>query len=97
MSELTKCSKCNGELRKGELIVNVQTPTRGLRNLSPTMGGIPTMNLPFDSELSIEGVLWREQTGKEKGWLIKQKEQKTLSLTGKRCLDCGHIELYVKE
>jgi hypothetical protein len=97
MAELTNCPKCNGEMRTGEIIVNLKTPTQGLRNLSPMMGGNPMMQLPFDSASSIEDVSWREYTGKEKGWLIKQREQKTLSLKGRRCLTCGYVELYVKE
>ena len=97
MSELTKCPKCDGIMRKGEILVNVKAPSRGLRTLSPMMGEYSTMGLPFESGNSIEGLLWQEYTGEEKGWLIKQKEQKTLSLKGKRCLECGYVELYVKE
>jgi predicted nucleic-acid-binding Zn-ribbon protein len=97
MSELTKCPKCYGEMRKGEIFVNVKVPSRELMNISPLMGGYPTIGLPSQPGVSVERVLWQEYTGEEKGWLIKQKEQKTLSLKGKRCLECGYVELYVKE
>jgi len=97
MSELTKCPKCYGNMRKGEILVNVNAPSGGLMNLSPMMGGYSTMGLPSQPKLSVERVLWQEYTGEETGWLIKQKEQKTLSLKGKRCLECGYVELYVKE
>lgn len=96
MSELTKCPKCDGEMRKGEILVNVKSPPGGLGNLSPMMASYSTMGLPFEGGRSNEGLLWKEYTGEEKGWLIKQKEQKTLSLNGKRCVECGYVELYVK-
>ncbi len=97
MSELTKCLKCSGKMRNGKILVNVKAPSGGLRNLSPMMGGFSSMGSPFESGLSVEGLLWQEYTGEETGWLIKQKKQKTLSLKGKRCLNCGYVELYVKE
>jgi predicted nucleic-acid-binding Zn-ribbon protein len=97
MSEQTKCPKCDGEMRKGEILVNVKAPSGGLRNLSPMMGGYSAMGLPFEPGNSTEGVLWQEYTGEKKGWLIKQKEVKTLSLKGKRCLECGYVELFVTE
>ena len=97
MSEPIKCPKCYGKMRNGKILVNVKSASGGLRNLSPMMGGFSTMGSPFESGLSVEGLLWQEHTGKKKGWLIKEKEQKTLSLKGKRCLECGYVELYVKE
>ncbi|MHA2313701.1 MAG: hypothetical protein ACXACF_00200 [Candidatus Hermodarchaeia archaeon] len=97
MANLIKCPKCNGEMRNGEILVDVRAPPGGLRNLSPMMGGYSTMSLPFEAGTSTEGVKWQEYTGEEKGWLIKQKEVKTLSLKGRRCLGCGYVELFVEE
>jgi len=97
MSEQTICPKCDGKMRKGEIFVNVKASSGGLRNLSPMMGGYSAMGLPFEPRNAIEGLLWQEYTGEKKGWLIKQKEVKTLSPKGKRCLECGYVELYVME
>lgn len=96
MSKTTKCPKCGGEMREGEIYVDVTTLSGGL-GASPIMGPYSTMGIPAGTEVSVEGPLWREYTGKEKGWLIKEKERKTLSIRGKRCLECGYVELYVKE
>jgi predicted nucleic-acid-binding Zn-ribbon protein len=40
---------------------------------------------------------WKEKTGKQKGWIIKKEETKKMTVQGRRCIECGYIEFYVKE
>ena len=103
MSETTKCSKCGGEMREGEIYVNVTIPSQ-MTTTSPFSQPTPQLltdfsrlGSPIGAGVSVEGPLWREYTGRETGWLIKEKERKTLSIRGRRCLECGYVELYVKE
>ena len=75
-------------MREGEIYVNATTISGALGEGSPIMGPYSTMGIPVGAGVSVEG---------QKGWLIKGKEQKTLSIRGRRCLECGYVELYVKE
>lgn len=97
MSKTTKCQKCSGKMRDGEVYINVTTLSGEMGGAYSMMSPYSPMSIPGRAGVSVEGPLWREYTGKEEGWLIKKKEQKKMSIKGKRCVECGYVELYVKE
>ena len=80
----------------GEAYVNVTTSPPG-----PTMSGMmspmPGISMGGAGMTQEERVKWREKTGEKKGFLFKSDEVRTLALKGRRCLQCGYIELYAKE
>lgn len=82
-------------MRVGEIFINVKTVSTEFSHLSSLMDREVARALPERTEISSRNLLWREYTGQEKGWLIKQKEQITLPIKGKRCLKCGYVEIYV--
>jgi hypothetical protein len=61
--------------------------------MSP-LSGINVGNIGIIEE---ERIRWREKTGEKKGFLIKSDEIRTMAITGKRCIDCGYIELYTRK
>ena len=93
---MTKCPKCGGETTQGEAYVEVTTSSH-----NPMMGGMmspmSSMNLGDAGITREERLKWREKTGEKKGFLIKSDEIRTLNIKGRRCLECGHIELYAQE
>jgi hypothetical protein len=94
---MSECPRCGGEMREGLAFISISVP------LGSSMGGgggmfpSPGMNLPQGESTRNARVRWREKTGEKKGWLIKSDEEKTLDLKGKRCLECGYVDLYVEE
>lgn len=102
MDEIEKCPKCGGEMREGELIVKTtESPSKTdpFRAMMTRTNDIAsTLGIFQEESIVIEGPLWQEQTDKEGGWLLKpRKEIKVFPLRGKRCMNCGYIELYIKE
>jgi hypothetical protein len=93
---MDECRICGGETREGEAFINISIPTEsgsfGGGMMPFPGGGMPTGETEREARLH-----WREKTGKEKGWLIKSAETKTMNIKGKRCLECGYIEFYVEE
>jgi predicted nucleic-acid-binding Zn-ribbon protein len=80
----------------GEAYVSVDVPSA-----NPMMGGMmppmPGMSLGGVEMTQEERVKWREKTGEKKGFLIKSDEVRTLAVVGRRCLECGYIELYARK
>jgi hypothetical protein len=102
LGEVEKCPKCGGEMREGALTIRVAEDTTTtdpfMKAMLTRSGNIgDTLSMLQTEHIIIEGPLWQEPTGKEEGWLIKRREMKVLPLRGKRCLNCGYVELYVKE
>jgi hypothetical protein len=97
MSKTNNCIKCGGEMRKGDICFDVTSPQGGLGRVNSMMVPYQSIRLPIETGTHTEVLRWREYTGREKGWLIKQKEQKTLTISGERCINCGYVELFVKE
>ena len=94
MSQERKCGKCGGEMREGELFINV-TSSSGSPIIRQDSFSFPTGSIPNAStEVIGEGPFWRERTGEKKGWLIKREETQILNISGLRCTNCGYIELY---
>jgi hypothetical protein len=81
---------------QGEAYVAVTTSSP-----SPMMSGMmspmSSMNIGDVGMTREERVKWREKTGEKKGFLIKSDEVRTLAVKGRRCLECGYIELYAQE
>jgi len=81
---------------QGEAYVEVTTSSS-----SPMMSGMmnpmSSMNLGGVETTREERVKWREKTGEKKGFIIKSDEVRTLMVKGRRCLECGYIELYAQE
>lgn len=89
---MVECPKCGGETVEGEVYVNVGVPS-----VNPAMGGMmsmPGINVgSFETER--EDVLkWREKTGEKTGFLIKVDQVRTMAVKGRRCRECGYIEMY---
>ena len=78
---------------QGEAYVNVTSSSP-----SPMMSGMlspmPGMNLGGVGTTQEERVKWREKTGEKKGFILKTDEVRTMTVTGRRCPQCGYIELY---
>ena len=93
---MSECPKCGGEMIQGEAYVSVEVPST-----SPMMSGMmpsmPGMNLGGVGTRQEERIKWREKTGEKKGFLIKSEEVRTMSVKGRRCLECGYIELYAQK
>jgi len=81
---------------QGEAYVTVTT-----NSPSPMMSGMmspmSSMNIGDVGMTREERMKWREKTGEKKGFLIKSDEVRTLMVKGRRCLECGYIELYAQE
>ena len=99
---MVECPKCGGEIREGEASVRVST-IGGLMTGSfgygmiPIPGvGVPT-GVPANEGASENNILWREKTGTKRGLFIKSDEEKTMKVSGHRCIKCGYIELYARE
>jgi hypothetical protein len=94
------CAKCGGEVRDGEALVRVATANSlGTPfGLSYGLGGmsVPGFELPTD-RMSEPTILWREKTGAKTGRIIRSDEQKTMKISGRRCLACGYIEFYAQD
>ena len=89
------CPKCGGQMREGEVYINVTTGSSRIPTaFEPSVGhimGVPSM------QTTEAHPLWRERTGQIKGWLLKREETKTLKISGLRCTECGYLELFVHE
>jgi predicted nucleic-acid-binding Zn-ribbon protein len=93
---MSECPKCGGEMIQGEAYVNVNVPSS-----NPMMRGMmspmPSMNIGDVGMTQEERIKWREKTGEKKGFLIKSDEVRTMAMKGRRCLQCGYIELYARK
>ena len=93
---MVECPRCGGEMREGELFV------RGAVSKAtayPNFGvmDMPEMNVQNGDVMGENEILWREKTGRKTGWLIKSDEEKTMKISGLRCIKCGYVELYCRE
>ncbi len=81
---------------QGEAYIDVDAPL-----INPAMSGMmssmPGMNLEGVGMRQEERIKWREKTGEKTGFLIKSEEVRTMAVTGRRCLECGYIELYAQK
>lgn len=93
-------------MREGAVFTSINTlPVRsplesassvsGYGGPSPEMSiyrtGIPSTQSTTDSKAK-----WREKTGQKRG-LLRRSDEKTMEISGHRCIKCGYIELYVRE
>lgn len=97
MSEESKCPKCDGKMKIGQLYVNATLDRPLTPSTSSTLMPLSSSMDLFEQirTVMVEGPSWSEESDKEGGWLIKRKGKQTLSIKGMRCLECGYIELYV--
>lgn len=89
------CPRCGGEMREGVVFVSISVPTGG--STGGGMFSMPGMNIPEGEATRSTRVKWKEKTGKEKGWIFKSEEEKTLNIKGRRCLECGFVDFFVEE
>lgn len=82
-------------MRDGEAFISISVPSGG--SSGGSMMSLPRMELPGTETTREARLRWREKTGKEKGWIIKSDEEKTYSIKGRRCLECGYLDLYIQE
>lgn len=92
---MEECPKCGGKMIKGEAYVEVNIPSTDYM-MSGMMSPMTGMNLGNVGRNQEERIKWREKTGEKKGFLIKSDEVRTINVKGKRCLECGYIELYAQ-
>jgi predicted nucleic-acid-binding Zn-ribbon protein len=92
---MDECSKCGGKMIQGEAYVDVQTSSANniMSGMMSPMSGMNLGNVGINHE---ERIKWREKTGEKKGFLIKSDEIRTIAVKGRRCLECGYIELYAQ-
>ena len=81
---------------QGEAYINVDAPSTNPA-MSGMMPSLPGMNLGDVGMSQEKRVKWREKTGETTGFLIKSEEVRTMSVKGRRCLECGYIELYAQK
>ncbi len=92
------CPRCNGEMRKGEVLLSVGLPSGSSSVFGGLpMGGMGGMGLPMQEVETEAPLTWREKTGERKGLIIKSDEVRTMPVKGRRCLSCGYLELYVAD
>ena len=92
---MVECSKCGGEMIQGEAYVDVNISSAS-HTMSGMMSPMTGMNLGNIGMTREERIRWREKTGQKKGFLIKSDEIRTLSVKGRRCLECGYIEFFAR-
>jgi hypothetical protein len=92
---MVECPLCDGEMREGVALITISLPTGG--SIGGGMIPMPGMNLSGGEATRSARLKWQEKTGREKGWIIKSEERKTLDIKGRRCLECGYIAFYVEE
>jgi predicted nucleic-acid-binding Zn-ribbon protein len=93
---MSECAKCGGEMVRGEAYVDIETPSENIM-MSPVLSPATAMGREYTWIPQQKRINWREKTGEKKGFLIKSDEIRTLVITGKRCLNCGYIELYARD
>ena len=93
---MSECPKCGGEMIQGEAYVDVNVPSSNPM-MSGMMSPMTSMNMGDVGMTQEERIKWREKTGEKKGFLIKSDEIRTMAVKGRRCLQCGYIELYTRE
>lgn len=81
---------------QGEAYVDV-TASPADPMMSGMLSPMPGMSLRGAGMTQEERIKWREKTGEKKGFLIKSDEIRTMAVTGRRCLQCGYIELYARK
>jgi len=93
---MSECPKCGGEMIQGEAYVSVNVPSSNpmMRGMMSPMSGMNIGDVGMTQE---ERIKWREKTGEKKGFLIKSEEVRTMAVSGRRCLECGYIELYARK
>jgi hypothetical protein len=94
---MSECPRCGGEMREGLAFISISVPSGGSFGGGGGMFPTPGMNIPGGESTRSARVKWREKTGKEKGWIFKSEEEKTLDLKGRRCLECGYVDFFVEE
>jgi len=82
-------------MREGEAFIRMSVPSGG--SSTGGMMSLPRMELPGSETTREARLRWREKTGEKTGWIIKSDEEKTYSIKGRRCLECGYIDFYIKE
>jgi len=93
---MVQCPRCGGKMREGEAFTRV-TVSGGQASSGFGMMGIPGMGVSGGETTTEEKIQWREKTGRKTGWLIKSDEEKIMKISGRRCVECGYIELYARE
>ena len=102
MSPELTCPKCSGRMKEGELkvftaISQIDETRVSQGMIGVTGGSLSPFSSPFQTtDIDVEGPLWREESDKEEGLIIKRNVKKNLPIQGMRCLECGYIELFVK-
>jgi len=103
MSGEIRCPRCGGKMKDGELHViavsgQLDDNTRMSQQVANMYGNaFSSLGLPFQGgEINVEGPVWREESDKEEGLIIKRKGKRDLPVKGMRCLECGYIELFVR-
>jgi predicted nucleic-acid-binding Zn-ribbon protein len=81
---------------QGEAYVNVDVPSSNPM-MSGMMSPMSSMNIGNVGMTEEARIKWHEKTGEKKGFLIKSDEVRTMAVTGRRCLQCGYIELYARK
>ena len=93
---MSECPKCGGEMIQGEAYVDVSVPSSNPM-MSGMMSPMPGMSMGGAGMTQEERIKWREKTGEKKGFLIKSDEVRTMAVKGRRCLQCGYLELYAQK
>ena len=86
-NQVKRCSKCGGEVREGELFINVTSTTSSGLTSPYSYPSEFAMGMQSAPLVTGDGPLWREHTGEKEGWLFKREKTKTLKICGFRCIE----------
>jgi predicted nucleic-acid-binding Zn-ribbon protein len=91
---MVKCLRCGAETVEGEAFISVESQSTPMAGGMMSMPGMSMGNVGMTTE---ERLRWREKTGEKKGFIFKSDEVRTMVVRGRRCPECGYIELYAGE
>ena len=89
-----RCPWCGGETREGEAIIQTATDGRALPFFG--MMRMQRFGLLGSEAMGDQKISWREKVETGTG-RVRRQEEKTMKISARRCIICGHIEFYARD